>query len=124
MKIALICSILFGIYFFFYAYILLGRNIHLQNMVLEQKAIPLSDAALAQEDFIKFICDSRDVAYSYIEEVQKNLTKFKNDVDPLIKHFDEYGEVISNQRPDYQTMQKISIAYKELCNVLPTEEYN
>ena len=40
-----------------------------------------SDESIHKENFIKFLSDSRDWAFSYIESVQKGLTKFVNDVD-------------------------------------------
>ncbi len=81
-----------------------------------------SDDSIHKEHFIKFLSDSRDWAYQYIEDVQKGLTKFVNDVDADISHFDEYGEVLSMSRPDYPSMKNISKAYKELKTLLPEDE--
>lgn len=74
-----------------------------------------------KEDFLKFVSDSREWAFEYIEEVQKVITDFKTDVESHIHHFDRFGEVLSNQRPDYEAMKAISIAYKQLISVLPME---
>lgn len=81
-----------------------------------------SDDSIHKEHFIKFLSDSRDWAYQYIEDVQKGLTKFVNDVDADISHFDEYGDALSMSRPDYPSMKNISKAYKELKTLLPEEE--
>jgi hypothetical protein len=81
-----------------------------------------SDDSIHKEHFIKFLSDSRDWAYQYIEDVQKGLIKFVNDVDADISHFDEYGEVLSMSRPDYPSMKNISKAYKELKTLLPEDE--
>jgi hypothetical protein len=75
-----------------------------------------------QENFIKFLSESRDWAYEYIETVQKGLNSFVDSVDSEINHFDNYGDTLSMVRPDYQAMKKISKSYKELKKLLPIEE--
>ena len=75
----------------------------------------------SNEDFLKFVSDSRDWAYQYIEEVQESLNKFITDIEPEIDYFDEYG-VAGSAYPHYHSMKKISGAYKELKKLLP-EEY-
>ena len=80
------------------------------------------DNDVHKENFIKFLSDSRDWAYEYIENVQSGLNKFVSDVDAHISHFDEYGETLSMSRPDYAAMKNISKSYKELKKLLPTEE--
>ena len=81
-----------------------------------------SDESIHKENFIKFLSDSRDWAFSYIESVQKGLTKFVNDVDADLSHFDKYGDAVSMSRPDYPSMKNISKAYKELKTLLPKDE--
>ncbi len=73
------------------------------------------------EDFLKFISDSRDWAYAYIEEVQQSLNKFISDIEPEISYFDEFG-IIGSAYPHYHSMKKISESYKELKKLLP-EDY-
>ena len=80
------------------------------------------DNDVHKENFIKFLSDSRDWAYEYIESVQSGLNKFVDSVDADIAYFDEYGDVLSVERPDYAAMKNISKAYKELKNLLPIEE--
>jgi len=79
------------------------------------------DNNVHQENFIKFLSDSRDWAYSYIEDVQDGLTAFVNAVEPEINYFDEYG-LVGEAYPHYHSMQKISKEYKELKKLLPIEE--
>ena len=80
-----------------------------------------SDSDVHKENFIKFLSDSRDWAYLYIEDVQKGLTKFVNEIEPEISYFDEYG-LVGEAYPHYHSMKKISKEYKELKKLLPTEE--
>ncbi len=81
-----------------------------------------TDKEKANEDFLKFVSDSRDWAYQYIEDVQASLNKFINDIEPEIAYFDEYG-IVGSAFPHYHSMKKISGAYKELKKLLP-EDYD
>jgi hypothetical protein len=81
-----------------------------------------TDKEQADEAFLKFVSDSRDWAYQYIDEAQEGLNKFITDIEPEIAYFDEYGEV-GSAYPHYHSMKKISGAYKELKKLLP-EDYD
>lgn len=81
-----------------------------------------TDKEQADEAFLKFVSDSRDWAYQYIDEAQEGLNKFITDVEPEIAYFDEYG-IASSAYPHYHSMKKISGAYKELKKLLP-EDYD
>jgi hypothetical protein len=94
--------------------------------ILAEKLFDLSARSLMKEEtsseaFLKFISDSRDWAYQYIDDVQESLDKFITDIEPEIEYFDEYGEV-GSAYPHYHSMKKISGAYKELKKLLP-EDY-
>ena len=95
----------------------------LETLLLQQlsRNTNKTDKDQSNEDFLKFVSDSRDWAYQYIEEVQDVLNKFITDIEPEIDYFDEYG-VASSAYPHYHSMKKISGAYKELKSLLP-EEY-
>jgi hypothetical protein len=80
-----------------------------------------TDKERSNEDFLKFVSDSRDWAYQYIDEVQESLNKFITDIEPEINYFDEYG-IVSSAYPHYYSMKKISESYKELKKLLP-EDY-
>ena len=79
------------------------------------------DSDVHQESFIKFLSDSRDSAFEYIEEVQAGITKFVDDVDPEISYFKEYGDIMA-MSPNYNSMKKITNAYEDLIKLLPKEE--
>ena len=80
-----------------------------------------SDNDVHKENFIKFLSDSRDWAYLYIEDVQKGLSKFVDQIEPEIAYFDEYG-IVGEAYPHYHSMKKISQEYKELKKLLPDED--
>jgi hypothetical protein len=74
-----------------------------------------------KESFIKFLSDSRDWAFEYIETVQKGLTTFVEKVDKDIERFDKYGDSVAMQ-PNYDSLKNISEAYKELKTLLPEDK--
>lgn len=104
-----------------FAQMLLANNI-LEEYIQKEKGLPTkNEEEIHKENFIKFLSDSRDWAFNYIEEVQKGLEDFVNDVDAHISYFDEYGIVLSTEQPHYMAMKQISKSYKELKKLLPEE---
>lgn len=91
------------------------------DIVKSQNSLDIPDELIDKENFIKFLSDSRDWAYKYIEDVQMGLTSFVNEVEPEIAYFDEYG-LVGDAYPHYHSMKKISEEYKKLKKLLPTEE--
>ena len=90
----------------------------IENLVSSQNKL---DNDAHQESFIKFLSDSRDSAFEYIEEVQSGLNKFVSDIEPEINYFREYGDLMAMQ-PNYYSLKKITEAYEKLKNLLPKEE--
>jgi hypothetical protein len=115
---------------FFYLYILQKRNnkaiianaVKVLMMQEENYENNKTDKEKANEDFLKFVSDSRDWAYQYIDEVQTSLNKFITDIEPDIVYFKEYGD-LGSMAPNYYSMKKISTAYEELKKLLP-EDYD
>ena len=85
-----------------------------------QSPVSKEDQDIHKENFIKFLSDSRDWAFEYIEDVQKQLETFIRDIEPEIMYFDEYG-IVGDAYPHYHSMKKISSAYKDLKKLLPEE---
>ena len=113
--------------FAFLYYIQRKRNLTILAQTLEflmiqeaQQESNKTDKERANEDFLKFVSDSRNEAYSYIEDMQASLNKFISDVEPEISYFDEYGE-IGSAYPHYNSMKKISKSYKELKKIMPVD---
>ena len=75
---------------------------------------------LHKENFIKFLSDSRDWAYTYIEDVQKGLNDFIKNVEPSIDHFNKFGIVVEGS-PHHKSMKIISENFKNLKKLLPEE---
>jgi alpha-L-fucosidase len=85
-----------------------------------QSPVSKENQDIHKENFIKFLSDSRDWAFEYIEDVQTQLETFVRDVEPEIMYFDEYG-LVGDAYPHYHSMKKISAAYKDLKKLLPEE---
>jgi len=97
-------------------------NLALKKFIDTEADKKLTNQDIHNENFVKFLSDSRESAYAYIEDVQAGLNSFISKVDPLIDYFDEYGDTVSIYRPDYDAMKQISSAYKDLIKLMPTEK--
>ena len=95
------------------------RNI-IAAKLLESTEQSLEPSLEASEGFLKFISDSREWAFDYIENVQVGINKFISDAGPSIEYWEKYGSVMDT--PLDIGMQKISISYKDLKSLLP-EDY-
>jgi len=81
-----------------------------------------TDKEKANEDFLKFVSDSRDWAYQYIEEVQSGLKSFIYEVEPQIDYYDHYGAAVDGMMAPHDfAMKKISSEFKKLKNLLPED---
>jgi hypothetical protein len=67
------------------------------------------------DGFLKFISESRDLAFEYIEKVQESLVKFKSEVDPEIDYMLTYGQATGDSL-SLKAFKKIEKAYKKLMN--------
>jgi hypothetical protein len=105
---------------------LLVKNVQLtlDKTILTNKMSELLDAknnvSLEQtEGFIKFISQSRDLAFNYIEDVQKALTEFDIRVRPLLLYMSASNNLDSEMN---KNIKNILIAYDELKKMLPSDD--
>jgi hypothetical protein len=96
-------------------------NLALKKFIDNEIDNKISNQDVHNENFVKFLSDSREVAYNYIEEVQSGLNKFVSDIEPEINYFREYGDLMAMQ-PNYYSLKKITEAYEELKKLLPKDE--
>jgi hypothetical protein len=71
------------------------------------------------EGFVKFLSESRDWAFEYIETVQGGLNEFVKVAGPRLEYFDKYGRVIGS--PHSEGLEDILVAYRELQKLLPEQ---
>ena len=72
------------------------------------------------DGFLKFISDSRDWAFKYIEEVQAALAVFKNEVEPRIEYARTYGTTVG-QSAHSDILEEISLAYDKFKKIMPED---
>lgn len=77
----------------------------IQKMLDDQERNKLVES----DGFVKFISESRDWAFKYIEDVQSAFAIFDNKVSPILKSED-------------LSIKEISLAYEDLKKVLPENE--
>lgn len=111
-------------FYFVYRTIKLQKQVEmLATKLIASKYKPnSSDQKIADDSFLKFLSDSREWAFDYITDVQEATKLFKDKVDPVINHFDKYGDVVHSAH--YESMKTISDAYKELIKILPEDNNN
>jgi hypothetical protein len=80
----------------------------------ELKSIEGSDG------FLKFVSDSRDWAFKYIEDVQNALIQFDVAIATELEYADKYG-ILDTNSPSKDAIARVSLAYKELKKILPED---
>jgi malonyl CoA-acyl carrier protein transacylase len=91
---------------------LLLKEINRLNQQINNKELENSDG------FLKFVSDSRDWAFQYIEQVQKALNEFDEEVAPQLEWANTFGQA-AGDTVHTGTMKKISEAYDKLKSILP-----
>lgn len=71
------------------------------------------------ESYVKFLTDSRDWAFKYIEDVQQGLDKFVEDIEPQLNYFNTYGRAVPSHNDI--ALDVITKAFSELKTLLPEE---
>lgn len=88
------------------------------NIVLEKKVSQESEKIEQSDGFLKFVSDSRDWAYAYIESVQEEINDFITIVGPDIEYLESYKPpIISEEATD-----RLVIGYKKIKALIP-EDY-
>lgn len=87
------------------------------KQALDKTPTPIENS----EGFLRFVSESREWAFQYIEEFQAGLQSFVSSVEPEINYFKEYGD-ISAMSPNYYSLKKIVEEYEKLKELLPKEE--
>jgi hypothetical protein len=102
--------------------ILTVAQLVIDKNILESKIIELDKVVHSQEKehFLKFLNDSRDAAFEYIEKSQDTVRSFISSIEKDIKHFDTYGAAVTNVYDKLLT--KVSIGLDELRELLPEEK--
>lgn len=122
----ILSGILFGllIYFAYKNIKIKKENTFLKLALIEEFASKnIKTPEQTPDSFLKFVSDSREWAFEYIENVQKELRLFIDIADKQFAFFDKFGS-LTDQYPNYQAMKIISEEYKKLKELLPEESKN
>jgi hypothetical protein len=96
-------------------------NLALKKFIDNEVDKKLSNQDIHNENFVKFLSDSRELAYAYIEDVQSGLNDFVSSIEPEINYFKEHGDLMS-MSPNYYSLKKIVEEYDKLKELLPEKE--
>jgi hypothetical protein len=87
-----------------------------------QSPVSKEDQDIHKENFIKFLSDSRDWSFEYIEDVQSKINKMILDLKPDVEYFEKFG-LLYDGHPSYPMLTNFIKSYKELQDLLPKEDY-
>jgi hypothetical protein len=72
------------------------------------------------DGFLKFVSESREAAFKYIEEVQAAINEFDSKVGPAVKYYKETGKMLDRKPSDL--VRELADAYDKLMASMPKEE--
>lgn len=100
-------------------------SLFLAYQVLNQQLnepVTKEDDDIHKENFIKFLSDSREWAFGYIESVQSGLKDFVEKVEPHLKYYNKYGVVIEGMIPPHDfALITITQEFEKLKLLLPED---
>jgi aspartyl/asparaginyl-tRNA synthetase len=72
------------------------------------------------DGFLRFVSESREWAFKYIEDVQSAIKIFEEELGPIVKHYKETKKPL--YRKPSETLDKVVDAYDILMSLMPEEE--
>jgi predicted transcriptional regulator len=90
-----------------------------KNKKLQQKLSQIEGNE--NQAFVKFLSESREWAFQYIEHVQATLTKFNEVYSKELRYVKTYGSVMLDKTLS-SIFEKIDEAYKDVKKLLPEDE--
>ena len=96
------------------------ENAMLQEELKTQMQNVENAKLLGDESFVRFLSESREWAFEYIEKVQQSLTIFKERVSKKAEYHIKFGNAIDSIHKE--SLDAFVEAYNELIELLPKEE--
>lgn len=97
--------------------IYVAMSIKKDNKELAKQLVKLRENT--NEPYIKFVTDSRDWAYQYIEQVQSELNKYIKIVEPQLEYYNTYGRAVEGIHN--MLVDNTYPAFKDLKGLLPED---
>jgi hypothetical protein len=91
----------------------------LSERLLQLMAEKDSKGIESSDGFLKFISESRDWAFTYIEDVQKALEEFDSKITPILDYYSTYGSSVEGLHTGLT--EDIKAAYVDLKSMLPSK---
>ena len=85
--------------------------------LLDASARNLMKSDPSSEAFLKFVSDSRDWAYSYIESVQEEINNFITLVGPDMEYLESYKPPIISE----EVTDRLIVGYKKIKDLIPKD---
>ena len=99
----------------------LNNELFEANKKIQELEKQIEQLNLKESDgFVKFLSSSRDWAFEYIEEVQKALAEFDEEVAPRLEWATTFGR-LAGDTVHTDTINTISEAYNKLKTLLPKD---
>lgn len=93
-------------------------------IILEKFSKEMNSKAVSSlektDGFLRFVSESREWAFKYIEEVQAALLEFEKKVSPVLEYAKTYGSVMDSHLS--KSLDSIAEAYEDLIKTLPKED--
>lgn len=94
-------------------YYLTKENMNLKSALIQDSYDSLEEDESIQKQFLKFVSDSREWAFEYIETVQKELSDIVDDMTPVI---------VNRENRNYNERDTLESVYKRLKDLLPEQD--
>lgn len=73
------------------------------------------------ESLIKFLGETRDLSFEFIEKCQQTVAEFVAIMEPDCKYYEKYGQAFNPQMPNDKTVEKLALNLPKLKDLLPSE---
>lgn len=125
MEILIVLSALSGIYFWIRTVMLSKKLDEIRIALATELVNTYSNNDETKDNFLKFVSDSREWAFDYIEDVQNSLKEFIDTIEEDVNHYDQYGAAIEGHCLPYDVaMKKMVVELPKLKKLLPEESKN
>lgn len=97
--------------------VFLLAQLSLDNDAIKKRLSSPED--IEKDHLIKFLSETRESSYIFIEEFQQELKNFKEDLELHVEHFDKFGILSEHNDIHFNMSKKFVEHYKRLIKFLP-----
>jgi len=95
-------------------------QLNLDNNAIK-KNLPTSED-IEKDHLIKFLSETRDASYLFIQEFQDEIKNLKENLDNDVQYFEKFGVLTEPYDIHYNMSKKFVDYYKKLLKFLPEED--